>query len=222
MEEIGLLTSIDQRKLKNLLRKPNIRDTVTIEASKVDRSVFVNIHLPFKKIIKVGEADYEERIKEPMLAPRGLVDDVRRNGYMTEDGHLWRYDYVSLVSGPLPTVYTFRSIRDGAEETMEKSIGKESIEALLQDPDVGKAEKEIATVISETIKPLFEDERIPGYLEKMAYFFSETYANAVRYAWRYRALNDMKTFNQIELLARPFRLVANDIKNALRNESPKP
>jgi hypothetical protein len=222
MEEMGLLTGIDQRELKSLLRKPSVKDSIVMEVGKVDRSEYVNIHLPFRKIIKIGEADFEERIKEPMLAPKRLVDDIRRNGYMTEDGHLWRYDYISLVSGPLPVAYIFRSIRDGAEETMEKEIGKDGIEALSNDPTVGKAEQEIASSITETIKPLFEDERFTGYLKKMVDFFSETYANAVRYAWRYRALNDMETFDRIEMLARPFLLVANDVENSLRDKSPKP
>ena len=212
MEEIGLLTGVDQRELKNILKKSGVKDAAIMEAGKVDRSKFVSVHLPFRKIIRIGETNYEERIKEPMLAPKRLVDDVRRNGYMTEDGHLWRYDYVSLVSGPLPIVYMFRSIRDVAEETLEEAIGKEGIETLSNDRSVGKAEQEIASTIMETIKPLVESEHFPDYLDKIADFFSETYTNSVRYAWRYRALNDLKTFNQIETLARPFRFIANDVR----------
>jgi hypothetical protein len=222
MEEMELLTGIDQGELKNLLRKPSVKDTIVMEACKVDRSEFVNIHLPFRKIIKVGEADFEERIKEPMLAPKKLVYDVRRNGYMTEYGHLWRYDYVSLVSGPLPTVYIFRSIKNNVEEIIEKTIGQDGIVTLSNDPTIENAEQEIASSVMETIEPLFEDECLPGLMEKLADFFSERYASAVRYAWRYRALNDMKTFNEIELLARPFHFMASDIKKSLQDESSKP
>jgi hypothetical protein len=215
MGEIGVLTRIDPKELKSSLKRPGVKDTIIMEAGKVDRSEFVSIHLPFRKIIKVGGTDFEERIKEPMLAPKRLVDDVRRNGYMTEDGYLWRYDYVSLVSGPLPTVYTFRSIRDFGEEAMEKELGEEGIEALSNDRAVDKAEQDIASGMMRTIKPLIDGDNFPDYLEKMADFFFATYENSVRYAWRYRALNDLETFNRIETLARPFRLVADDIrKNA--------
>lgn len=215
MEEIGLLTGIDHMELKSLIRKSNIKDAVIMEADKVDRSEFVNIHLPFRRMIKVNGTDYEERIKEPMLAPKRLVNKVRRNGYMTEDGHLWRYDYVSLVSGPLPTVYTFRSIKEVSEENMEQAVGIEGIEDLSNDHAVRKAEQEIAISMANAVEPLIDSEQFPEYLVKMTDFFSETYANTVRYAWRYRALNDLETFNEIELLVRPLRLVADDIKREI-------
>ena len=55
----------------------------------------------------------------------------------------------------------------------------------------------------------------------MAEFFLDTYEHAVHYAWRYRALNDRDTFENIGALAKPFLFAAEGLRNSDWSKDPE-
>jgi len=212
LEEIGFLVGLDQNGLKSVLKKPAIKRAVIIMPGKVEKTQFVKIMVPLKTTKQNADGEIIEKpVKEPLLAPKRLVDEIRRTGYITKEGRLLRRGYISPVSGPLPTVYVFQNSREVAEEAMGEGWKAKTEERMADDQEVIKAKLEIAIAVLELLKPLFSSEYAPIIVDQLAQFFFATYDNAVHYAWRYRALNDKDTFDEIEFLVRPLLCAADSL-----------
>ena len=212
LEEIGFLVGLDQNGLKSVLKKVAIKRAAIIISGKVEKTQFVKIMVPLKTTVQNADGEIIEKpVKEPLLAPKRLVDEIRRTGYITKEGHLLRRGYISRVSGPLPTVYVFQNSREVAEEAMGEGWKAKMEEGMADDQGVIKAKLEIAIAVLELLKPLFGSEYAPIIIEQLAQFFFAAYENAVHYAWRYRALNDKDTFDKIEFLVRPLLYAADGL-----------
>lgn len=212
LEEIGFLVGLDQDGLKSVLKKVAIKRAAIIIPGKVEGAQYVKIMVPLKTTIQNAEGEIIEKpVKEPLLAPKRLVDEIRRTGYITREGRLLRRGYISPVSGPLPTVYVFQSGEKVVEEAMGEGWKVKMAERIADDQGVIKAKLEIAIAVLELLRPLFGSEYAPIILEQLAQFFFATYDNAVHYAWRYRTLNDKDTFDQIEFLVRPLLYAADGL-----------
>lgn len=216
LEEIGFLVGSDEKAIKYAIKKPDIVKVATITPGKVDEKRFMKVLVPLRTTIHTTEEDVQERpVKEPLLASRHLVERVQRRGYITSEGRVLRHDYLSLVSGPLPTVYSFQNNLLAVEEVMNGENWKEAKKGkTAHDQSAIMAELEIAVAVLRFLKPLFMSDHALIIAQKLAGFFYATYENAVHYASRHRALNDQATFDRIEALARPLLLSADGLERS--------
>jgi hypothetical protein len=183
---------------------------------KADNKKFVKVTVPLKATYKDddGSVVRDVPMQEPFLAPVRLVNEIKRNGYITKDGRVLRHDYLSMVSGPLPTVYVFQNSDMLAQDTMGADWKKTFEGRMTDDPGAAKADMEIAIAQLEFIKPLFISDLAQSFFTQTAEFFHEMYQNTIRYAWRYDALKDRATFEKIEALANPFLFASDSIWNS--------
>lgn len=204
LEEISLLSGLDEIAVKRALKTPEIAKVTPIRPGKADSKSFVKVMVPLKRTIHADEGETRERpVKEPLLARRKLVEQVQRDGYVTREGRVLRHDYLSLVSGPMPIVYTFQGIIETVETEFDGGWSKGTKRRMAQDQAFLKAELEAAVAVLRFLAPLFQSEYAPVIAENLAAFFRATYESAIHYASRHRALNDQATFDMIEDLALP-------------------
>lgn len=215
LEEIGLLVGLDQKGMKRVFKKPEIKKAATIISGTVDKEKFMKVLVPLKTTIRTAKGEVKERpVKEPLLAPRRLVERVQRTGYITREGRVLSHDYLSLVSGPFPTIYLFQTGREAAEESMGDDWKVAMGERMADDQGAIRAKLEIAVAVLGFLRPLFQSEQASILAQKLAAFFFATYENAVHYASRHRALNDQATFDRIEALVRPFLYTAEGLERS--------
>ena len=210
LEEIGFIIGVDQAEIKTLLKRKKIRNAGNFSISDVSKTDFVKIILPLKGTFEYADGTISKDVplKEPLLAPVHLVDDIRHNGYKTKDGHVLRQGYITKISGPLPSTYKFNRVNIiSGRET------KEIKNRMKNDMGMIRASSEIVIAQLELIKMVIDNERAPEYFSQMAIFFHEISLNVSHYAWRYRALNDMATYEKIERTIIPFHLVAERLPN---------
>ncbi len=215
LEEIGLLTGLDEKAVKRAMRRPEVAKAATIKPGTVDKSRFVKVMVPLRTITRTsGAKAHEKPVREPLLAPRELVDRVVRSGYVTEEGRVLRQDYLSLVSGPMPVVYMISSnvmlVEDKENASRRVAVNRR----LAGDETAIKAELEIAVAVLEYLKPLFLSESAPAIAERLTDFFFTSYERAIHYASRHKALNDLDTFERIEAAARPLLASAEGLEGS--------
>jgi hypothetical protein len=212
LEEIGLLVGSDQAELKRAFKRPSIRNVVIVIPETVENTKFVKIYVPLKKTVHSDDGKVEDvPVKEPLLAPKLFVDKIIRTGYQVEGGRIWRRDYISRQTGPLPTIYLFQSHPEVIEKIIGEGVKKKMEERMAQDPGVIKANRDIADAELKLLKPLIIGEYAPKISKQVERFLFQTHVNILHYAHRYRALNDRDTYDKIEKLAEPLLTAANEL-----------
>ncbi|MCX6651197.1 MAG: hypothetical protein NT131_06040 [Methanomassiliicoccales archaeon] len=214
LEEIGLLAGFDRARTKKALKKSIVKGLSTIVVEKADSKRYVKVSVPLVIKVLVNEEMKETISKEPLLAPKSSVNRLLRKGYRTKDGRSLRYDYLSFVPGPMPTVYFFKSGKDLVSESVGDKRLKEMEARFIKDKGAMKADREIALAQLNLLKCIFESEFASEFIEQMTALFFSTYDNVHRYAYRFNALGDMRTFNNIEKLAQAFLLFAQGLEDS--------
>lgn len=215
LEEVGLLVGLDERATKRIIRSREIAKVLTINPESVEKGEFVKVMVPLRTTIHTREGEVQERpVREPLLARRKLVERVRRAGYVTQEGRVLRRDYLTLVSGPMPSVLRFQGLRKTAEDGVADGRSDPMKEMMLDDQGAQRAELEIAAAMLGFLRPLFRSESAPVVAQRLASNLHVIHDNVLHYASRYRALNDQASFDRIEALARPLLLCADGFERS--------
>jgi hypothetical protein len=209
LEELGCLTGIDQVRVKNALRSSAVKRAMTFTSQEADMTGFIKVAVPLKVTFQNENGTQDVRTENtPLLARSSTVDDIRRKGYVTNDGKVIKHDYLTFMPGPPPTLYLFKNQRDVARDEMGEGWEAEMAEKYVGDAGVSRAMKDARTAQLEFFKGVVLSEHAPTLLEQMARFFYESCDNVRCYAFRYQALNDRATFDRIQELADAFIMIA--------------
>ena len=199
LEEIQLLTGTNPDELRAALRKPMIRKTVDISVQETSRDDWVNIAFIVRTDKNGVESPEGLTNGETFLAPAHLV---RKRS---------RYRCYERLSGTLPELYVFRT-RTEIEERDPEELER-SIEA---DPVAAGDRLLVQYASLKLIRSVMASPHAPDLLSNLADLFQSTGQRSVHYALRYRALNDLETFQAIDNLAGPLVIVATELMNQSR------
>lgn len=218
LEEMGLLSGLDAARRKRALVRLAKMGLPSIETMKADGEMFVKVMVPLRIDILTDEGAEETISKEPVLAPKESVQNIIRRGYVTRDGRSLRYDYLTFVPGPMPTVYIFKSGKDLSKGLVGEANLSNFEARSIEDRGAMKVSHEIAIAELKMLKKIFESEHAVAFIERIMELFFSIGESVHHFACRYRALNDLETYNTIERLSESYLSFAQSLGDRYLND----
>ena len=189
-EEVQFLTGTKEGELRAAFRKPIIRRTTDIGVEKASRDDWINIAFVVRENGQAVESPEGLTDGEQMLAPARLVK--RRT----------RHRCYERLPGTLPDLYVFRKpfmVDAKKSNKLERQVNA--------DPNSVRDELVVALGFLKLVRSMIANRRASDIVKEFALFYRSTREYSVRYAHRYKALNDEDTFKAIGELAEPLGIV---------------